>query len=330
MSNDYARAREADRDAERESQLEGLFAHAEPRLQPPPEHTEEIRRAVLAEWEAIAGRRVWRRRAGFAVAASALLAVVAYVGGRSPDVSAPVVANVERLQGTAESGTGSRLAVGSGVAAGTQVVTRDGQVALRLSSGGSLRIAARSRVVLVGGDEAQLVAGTLYFDSEERRGGAEFSVTTNLGRVRDVGTQFFVQLDGAAQRLDVGVRDGRVVLARSGESSTAAAGERLVATRADAVSREPLATFGAEWAWTETLAPPFDIDGRSIGDFLQWFAAQTGRTVVFADATAERLAREDTLRGSIDLEPLQKLAAVDALTDLSFEVENERVIIRAP
>ena len=43
-----------------ERTLKELFAHAEPRPMPPAADTEEIRRAVLAEWEAVTGpRRDW-------------------------------------------------------------------------------------------------------------------------------------------------------------------------------------------------------------------------------------------------------------------------------
>jgi hypothetical protein len=94
------------------------------------------------------------------------------------------------------------------------------------------------------------------------------------------------------------------------------------------VRREPIPTFGAEWEWAERLAPPFDIDGRTLGEFLSWFEAQTGRTVVFADATAEPALRDAVLSGSIDLPPLQKLSAVLALNDLTYVLDGERVVIR--
>ncbi|RPI59975.1 MAG: hypothetical protein EHM50_08220, partial [Lysobacterales bacterium] len=66
-----------ERDAQQRSErtLKQLFAHAEPRPLPPAADTEQIRRAVLAEWEAVTGRRQWRRRTAFATAASVLLAV---------------------------------------------------------------------------------------------------------------------------------------------------------------------------------------------------------------------------------------------------------------
>jgi hypothetical protein len=319
---------ERDPEAENERLLEQLFAHAKPRPQPPAGDTEDVRRAVLDEWEAVTGPRVWRRRGAFAAAAAAAIAAVAvYVGsGPGPSVSPPLVARVEQVQGVVTAANGARLPAGSGIIAGTELATGDGQISLRLTSGGSLRIAAGSRVVVPSGDEAELLAGMLYFDSEEQRS-ASFAVTTDVATIQDVGTQFLVRLDD--EQLDVGVRDGRVAVTRDAVSEAAGAGERLIAARtADALRRDSIATFGGDWEWTERLAPPFAIDGRTLGEFLAWFEAQTGRTVVFADTAAEATLRAAVLRGSIDLPPLEKLSAVLALNDMTYELEGERVVIR--
>jgi hypothetical protein len=320
---------ERERDADAERALQELFSRARPRAQPPAADTEEIRRAVYAEWDAVTGRRVWRKRAGFAAAASVLLAAALWVGGGlNPSAPPPVVARVERVLGTVEGAAAARVAVGDAVAAGTTLSTGTGQVGLLLASGGSLRVGPRSRIVLTGADGAELMAGMLYFDSEGRRAGVEFTVTTELGTVRDVGTQFLMRLDDGLSALDVGVRDGRVALMTSGESGTAGVGERLVATQdASAIRRETIETFGGDWSWAEELAPPFDIEGRTVSDFLVWFSAQTGRTVVFATPAAERLAEQTILRGSIDLEPRLKLSAVLATTDLTATLEEGRVVI---
>ena len=324
MSNEH------DPEVERERLLRQLFSHAEPRPQPSPSDTEEIRRAVLEEWDAVTRPRIWRKRAAFGAAAAAVL-VAAFVfvgGGPNPSVPAALVARVEQVQGVVTNSNGARLPAGSGLVAGTQLSTGDGQISLRLASGGSLRIGPRSRVVLPSNDEAELLAGTLYFDSEEQRT-SEFAVTTGLGRILDVGTQFLVRLDD--EQLDVGVREGRVTVTRDARSADARVGERLVATKeANDLRRDSIATFGGEWEWTERLAPPFDTDGRTLGEFLSWFESQTGRTVVFADPTAERSARDARLTGSIDtdLPPLQKLSAVLALSDLTYVLDGERVVIR--
>jgi hypothetical protein len=317
---------ERDDGQESERMLRQLFAHARPRPAPPEADTEAIRSAVFAEWEAVTARRQWQRRTGFGVAATVLLAVGLWVGGGLVPSAPPVtVARVERIVGAVAAGGGP---VGSALTAGSTLSTGTGQIALRLARGGSLRIGPQSEVVLSGEHSAQLVAGVLYFDSEGRRADTEFTVATELGVVRDVGTQFIVRVDGEQSALDVGVRDGRIVLTRDGASGTAGVGERLVAAAdVTAIRRETMATFGDEWSWAEQLAPPFEIDGRSVDDFLAWFAEQTGRSIVFATPEAERLARATILRGSIDLEPVQKLSAVFALTDLRYELEDARVVI---
>ena len=317
-----------DDDTEAERVLTDLFARATPRPQPPAADAEEIRRAVYAEWDAVTGRRVWFKRGGFAAAASVLLAAALWIGGGvDPGAPPPLVARIERVQGAVGRVGSERLAVGSTLAAGSTLSTGAGQIALRLTGGGSLRVGPSSDVVLTGADSAELVAGVLYFDSEDQRR-SDFSVATGLGTVRDVGTQFFARLDDAQGRLDVGVRDGRVVLASGGESGSAGVGERLVATQdSSAIRRDTVATFGSEWEWAEKLAPPFDIDNRTVGDFLTWFAAQTGRRIEFGSPAAERLARETVLTGSIDLEPMQKLSAVLATTNLTYTLEGERVVI---
>jgi len=318
-----------DPETERERLLRQLFARAEPRPQPPASDTEQIRQAVLEEWETVTGRRIWRKRAAFgAAAAAALVAAFVYVGGGPvPTGPAPLVAHVEQVQGVVTTATGARLGAGSGVVAGTRLDSGEGQVGFRLASGGSLRIAPHSRVVLVGSDEAQLLAGALYFDSEDQRS-AEFAIVTDLGRVRDVGTQFLVRLDD--ERLDVGVRAGLVNVTRGTRSDTASAGERLVATQAtNDLRRDSISTVGGDWEWAERLAPPFDTNGRTLGEFLEWFSAQTGRTVVFADAALERTKLPAVLSGSVrDESPMQKLSAVLATNGLTYVLDGERVVIR--
>lgn len=312
-----------------ERALRELFAHAKPRLEPPPDDAEQVRRAVYAEWDAVTGRRQLYKRAAFAAAASVLLATAIWVGGALNPGAPPVVARVERMQGGVETNATAAPAIGATLLAGTRVSTGMGQVALRLVSGGSLRLAPGSSLVLTGTDAAELSAGVVYFDSESRRAGAEFAITTEMGTVRDVGTQFLVRLDGEQSRLDVGVREGRVVLMTNAESDTADVGERLIAVEGTAaIRREPIATFGSEWEWAEALAPPFDTNGRSISDFLAWFSAQTGRTIVFADVAAERLAQE-RITGSIGVEePVRKLSLVLATTDLKATIEDDgRVVI---
>jgi hypothetical protein len=313
-------------DSASEQALRSLFARAEPRPAPPEADTEEIRRAVYAEWDAVTGRRVFVRRAAGTVAAAAVLVAVVLLAltGTGPFVT---VATVERVQGNvALDGSDVPLRVGAQVPQNARIATHSGQIALRLADGGSLRLAPQSELTLLAAAEVDLRSGALYFDSDGSTGSANLEVRTAFGTLRDIGTQFSARLSPG--RLQLGVRDGRVALARGGGDIAANAGERVTVPQgAGAVSRDRIATYGEEWAWAERLAPPFDIDGRRVIDFLTWVARETGRTLVFADAGASQVANEHVLTGSIDLEPLPKLAAVMTLTDLASAVDGERIVV---
>jgi ferric-dicitrate binding protein FerR (iron transport regulator) len=313
-------------DTETERAMQSLFAHVRPRDMPPAEHEQEIRRALFAEWDAVTGRRVLLRRAVAASAAAAvLLATFGALLLRTSIAPAAVVASVERVRGDAQVGDAA-LAMGASVPSAQRIDTHSGQVALRLADGGSLRLGPQTRITFAASGRASLDAGAVYFDSE--RGAAAVEVRTPLGIVRDMGTQFVVRLAG--ERLDVAVRDGRVAIERGSGAVDVAAGERVsLATGASAPRRERSASFGGDWDWAERLAPPFDIDGRPLIDFLKWVEAQTGRKVEFTDRATEQVARDTVLKGSIDLEPLPMLAAVLALTDLGYRVDGERILIRA-
>jgi ferric-dicitrate binding protein FerR (iron transport regulator) len=309
-----------------EDALRELFARAEPRLVPPAGDEAEIRRAVYAEWDALTGRRVVRRRIASVAAAAAVIASVVLLVVNTSTVPGPTIAFAERVQGDVQV-DGVRIAVGAPISEGAEIATHSGQIALRLAdSGGSLRLAPRTELTMSGSAAARLDAGSVYFDSEDGSAAGHFQIRTPFGIVRDVGTQFIAKLEG--EHLEVGVRDGRVAIARESETVEAMPGERLTVPRGMAgVRRAPIESFGADWSWAERLAPPFDIDGRRLIDFLTWVAEQTGRALEFADPATEQIARDTLLSGSIDLEPLPKLAAVLALTDLDYRIDGDRIVI---
>jgi ferric-dicitrate binding protein FerR (iron transport regulator) len=266
-----------------------------------------------------------RRAAAATAVAAVLLATFAALLLRTGIAPAAVVASVERVGGDVEAG-GAALALGAEIRDAVRIDTHSGRVALRLPGGGSLRLAPQTRLTFAAAGRATLDSGAVYFDSED--GAQAVEVRTPLGTLRDMGTQFVARLAG--ERLEVAVRGGRVAIARASGAVDVGPGERVSVTNgSSAARREPIASFGADWQWAERLAPPFDIDGCRLLDFLHWVEAQTGRTLVFADSASEQAARDTTLSGTIDLEPLPKLAAVLALTDLGYALEGDRIVIRA-
>ena len=131
--------------------------------------------------------------------------------------------------------------------------------------------------------------------------------------MRDIGTQFEVRLAGAGMRIRV--RDGEVrVTYANGVDARAGAGEELF-SRPDgsdrSISRRPIAATGSEWAWAERAAPPFSVEGKTLGAFLDWVSREGAWTVTFADRRFSAAARANVLHGRPDL--LKGLTPAEAL-----------------
>ena len=127
--------------------------------------------------------------------------------------------------------------------------------------------------------------------------GATFVLETPAGDVRHLGTQYAVRtLDGTVL---VNVREGSVAIERGRDRIVGNAGEQLSVTSSGAVVRTTIAPRDTQWAWVESIAPPFAIEGRPLDDFLAWAARETGRQLVYTSPAAAAEAASIKLKGSV-------------------------------
>jgi ferric-dicitrate binding protein FerR (iron transport regulator) len=306
--------------------FDDLFKHTKPRQRPPEADEQAIRHSLHAEWQAVVGRRIWAIRASWGAAAAVLVLAAVVLLQNVPGVPSDpeLVASIERLEGSIQISRDGEIlssaATGDAILAGQGVDTRTGAVALQLSRGGSLRVAADSRINFVSVREVELLRGTLYFDSRgaPEDSGAALTIRTRLGSVRDLGTQFIAELE--PDSLGVSVREGSILIDMGSEQFEAGIGERLSVDADGGSVRGSIALYGDEWDWAEQLAPTFQIEGRSVFEFLAWIERETGRHVVFTSTQAEAQAKASVLRGAIDLQPMPMLRAVMATTNFSYTV----------
>lgn len=296
----------------------------------------EVRAAVEAEWHATVAVRARRRRIG-GWAAAASVAVAAFgIWLVQPFVPAEpdAVAALTRAVGTVEQSRGDGrwmpLAADGSIESGTELRTaRDGRAALRLRNGVELRLDARTLVAFEDTTHARLTRGAVYVDSGSAPGtpGPEFELDTPAGRVAHLGTLYEARVVEGGVR--VGVREGRVRVARSSGDLVGSAGESLM-IRGDDVARAPLAPTAAEWGWLAEVTPPFDIEGRSVEDFLVWAARQTGRSIVYTSPDAARQARSVRLSGTVEgLPPDEAVRAVLSTTSLAPDIGAEHIRVEA-
>ena len=335
MSNREGRTRDPGGDpAQTADRIGALLRVSGRRPSIPPERAGRIEQATRATWEEMLARRAHGRRLRLWAALAAAAVVVAGAGlvlrSRSTPLAVPeAIGRVEiatgevSLRPAAEGQAPERLRAGDEVAVGTVVTTMDdGRVALRLASGHSLRLDAGTHLRALSERTLALERGAVYVDS----GGAAHAaagtieIRTPLGEVRDIGTQFEVRMLDASLR--VRVREGTVSLAGLGATREMAAGEEVTVDAAGLAVRGRVDRYGAAWAWSEAVARFGDLEGRSLREFLDWYARERG---VRLELVGEGLVTEaDTiiLAGSIEGMTLEQ--AIDSVLATTAMLREER------
>jgi hypothetical protein len=292
-----------------------------------PPDGERVYQFVRREWEKDTTRRRYRRWAvPVALAASAVLAVTLVL--QSPP-SAPgrvTVGTVARVVGGTASG--ALPALGEPVFAGEVLSTGTGQrLSIAIDNAESLRLDENTTLAVVAKDEFRLESGRVYADTGDfMYRDRSLNIETAMGTVTDVGTQFAVQV--AAAQLDVAVREGRVDVSHGRNEYVAVAGERLRLAGNEAPVVQAVEPHDAYWNWTASLAPVFDIENKSLLDFLRWAARETGRELVFEDNELRMSAMRTDLHGSVaDFAPLEAVESVLATTMFRYRIDADRIVI---
>ena len=319
-----------------------LLRLAGPRERAPLVRAERVREAVRGQWRRGVRHRRRRRQAMWVGAATLAASVAGLVatrrpGAPPPPAEAPLVATLEAVAGSPRTAAGEAalapIALGDGLRAGDRLETAAGdRVALRLLTGASLRLDVDSRLRLLSPTRVELLRGAVYVDSGAAPLAAtQLEVETPWGLARDIGTQFEIRVQPLpASALRVRVREGRVQLDRQGERHEAPAGLELEMDAAGHLARRPVSQNGPDWAWTLAIAPPFELEGRRLADFLDWVTRETGLQVRFADPALEYTTADCVLHGSLrGIAPDEAPAAVLPPCGLTHRVEDGGLLISA-
>jgi ferric-dicitrate binding protein FerR (iron transport regulator) len=310
------------------------------RCDPPEDLQRSVRAAVEAEWrEVIAVRSVGRRRrrVGFSVAAAVVLAGVALWAARPVfQTSGRKMAAVSVAMGSVRAkaswlGGWQPVTVHQALRVGETLATSpDGRVALALSDNLSIRLDHDTRIAFCDPQRITIESGAVYVDSgrgEQPSAGEGLQIVTPVGAVHHIGTQYEARIIGTEVR--IAVREGKIELeTRAGAMHRAAAGEQMTISSAGSVVRSAVSPYGARWQWVSATAPSFDIEGRTLAEFLTWAARELGREVVFDSAASQAEAARVRLSGSIaGLSPENALAAVLPTTPLRSELRSGQLLV---
>ncbi len=305
---------------------------------PPPEidmHCQaRVKLAVHDAWrkQIMARKRTKRiRMASMIIAATLVLAAIVMYRPQqfALNKANAIAATVDRLIGPLNGihqGERETFFVGTGVPYGYWVETGEtSRAAFKLTDGASMRLDHESKFRFVNGEVIELVKGTLYIDSENQSNAV--LVRTPWGDVQEIGTQYEVHLDG--EQLRIRVREGEVLLTRESMTQEAIAGDELVLTQGQSLILRSVPVFGDAWDWTLSVAPVPDFDGKTLAQFFQWYARETGQLIIYDDKKMENQATQVSISGSgVTFTPEQALEAVLQTSNLKQERNGQRLNIK--
>ena len=128
----------------------------------------------------------------------------------------------------------------------------------------------------------------------------------------------------------VRVRDGIVRVTTTRGAENAERGVELVAAERWRDHAREAPVTGEEWDWVTLAAAPFDLDGKTLADFLAWVTREGGWDIRFQTDALARSASTIVISGSVDgLTPEQALRAVLATCGLTHRRDGDVVTIEA-
>ena len=298
-----------------------LMKLAGPRPSIPADLEMRVHERVKQEWQTSLPRhRASRWMVPLALAASIIVAVIINI--RPADMSSRTLGTVARVAG------GAAMSVGQSVNEGDILRTAAGQgIGITLPEGLSLRMAAESNLRFDGPDDFTLLSGQVYADSGQQiYRDRHITIHTTAGSVTDIGTQFAVHFDD--DELAVAVREGKVDIATGLETHTALAGDRLLLVADEEIVVDQITANDDSWDWAVALAPSFDIDNKSLLDFLKWAARETGKELVFTNDELRMAAMNAKLYGSVsDFTPQEATESVLSTTNFDYQIDEYRITI---
>lgn len=319
-----------------DSPIETLLSSAELRPVPRSDRREEIFCELRQELRDSNYKRARGRFIGrFGIAAAILAAVFLTLDFGSKSDTGDLLASsaLQRVVGENLNINGAAVSQADGLEyifrPGDTIETgSDTLISVLWHTSGSLRVGASSELDLVGEERVDLRRGNLYFDSKmhDLTSSSKIEVETPLGVIRNVGTQFVVQV--ANSDLIIGVREGEVKFRGGPHDFTIYQGQSAHIDSSYGIEILPLDGSSKFWGWPAEVAPKFHADGKILLDVIYWIGRETGRKIEFESNAARRLAASHELRGMGDIEHTQAIPILTAATNLYFEVSDRVILVK--
>lgn len=208
------------------------------------------------------------------------------------------------------------------VTAGTRIKTSENSfLSLKLQDNSELRVAANT-TLQSGENLIQLEQGQIYHDTDISSQAAPLTIKTTQGDIQHIGTKYLVST--GPDQLKVAVRSGQVQMTPSntGLNQQIIPSEQLASLVSEGTLKtEPITSYDAIWDWTFKAQSSFNLNNKSLYEFIEWYSHETGLAVDWQNL--ESMTKRVRLQGNItNMSSEQAIKSVFNSTQYSYAINN--------
>ncbi|MCB1583947.1 MAG: FecR domain-containing protein [Xanthomonadales bacterium] len=316
-------------DKETKVDIDALLKQIGSRTTPDAELTAKSKAKVQQHWQQMVQKQRQQRKQKYlwAMAASVLMVFTVSLmnfNQPTPQPAATPFAVVQNSQGTAEYQQGNQwlpIEPNSTLVTGTRIRTlNDSHLNIQLSDHSELRIASNTSLT-TGSNMIELQHGQIYHDTDVAQQAAALTIKTSQAEVQHIGTRYLVNKQNDV--LKVAVRSGQVNMTSEDASDATTLQSNQVATLGTTGETKisTVNSYDGLWDWTFSAQPAYALNGKSLYEFVKWYAHQTGLTIDWQNL--ESPAKRVRLQGDIhNMTSEQAIKTVFYATQYTYSIED--------
>jgi hypothetical protein len=306
--------------------IEALLKVAGKRLQPKESVKNEVYANVYAVWKQQNQSRLYQNRV-FLVAASLFTFIGFYafyflnIEDTNPLNKSIMLSG--QIQVSHNQSDWNFLQRNGVLQAGDSIKTSNhNRLLVELNNGNVFRLDENSRIQLINENEINLQAGQIYIESNESIANNQLIIETDFGSIKHIGTQYNVKL--SPDNIDVSVRKGKVMMHTNSVDKEILFGHALSVDKLGKNNVTKITSFDSTWDWTQKISPIFDIQDKSIKQYLIWVSNETGYPIQWNGSGTENAANKVSLSGSIKgISPLESLDVILPTTNFNYKISQD-------